>query len=75
VKTISLDPWQEIVGRLTAVNVEDDVVVLTMTVSNRQIKVKVPNLPIDPQEFLGKLVGLLRTDDPSQPFVLRRIKV
>ncbi|MEM3646462.1 MAG: hypothetical protein QXM87_08985 [Candidatus Bathyarchaeia archaeon] len=73
---VNLGRWEEIVGRLKALmNNGDGTTTLIFMVNLRVVKVKVPDETQVSSKLLGRRVGLLRTDDPGRPYIIRVIEM
>jgi len=66
--------WEELVGRLKAVKENGDgTVTLVFEIHGRTIEVVVLGAVETFKPFIGKRMGLLRTDNPAQPYRIRVI--
>lgn len=73
---INLGRWEEIVGCLKALrNNGDGTITLIFMVNLRVMEVRIPGEAQVFDKLLGCQVGLLRTDDPRRPYIIRVIKM
>lgn len=75
-KEVQLSDWQEIVGQCIDMHRDDENISITLRVNDQALKVVIPALNQDsfPSEFIGKRIGVLRTEDLTRPFVVREIR-
>jgi hypothetical protein len=75
-KDVLLSPWHEIVGKCIDIHQDAEEFSLTLKVNGQALKVVIPALNQDsfPSQFIGKRIGVLRTDDLTRPFVVREIR-
>jgi len=71
---MQLRAWEELVGRLVNVqNNYDGTTTLTVAVHNRMIEVNVSSGISDFKQFINCKIGVLKTNDPNRPFLVRII--
>jgi len=69
---MQLKAWQELVGRLVNVqNNYDGTTTLTVAAHDRIIEVNVPSGISDFKKLLNCKIGILKTNDPNRPFLVR----
>lgn len=74
-----LHPWEEAIGHLEALQVNEDEVTLTLTRTYRELKITFPRNSPEAQTITqtlantpkGTKIALLKTDDPQKPLLLR----
>lgn len=72
---VLLSPWHEIVGKCIDMHRDDENISLILKVNGQALKVIIPalNQNLLLPQFIGKRIGILRTDDPARHFVVRVI--
>lgn len=74
-RIIRLQPWEEVVGFLRSlINNEDGTLTQIMDTRTRSMRVGLHGCMENFEMLIGKMVGVLRTDDPKKPYVVRRIE-
>ena len=69
---MQLKTWEELVGRLVNVqNNNDGTTTLTVAAHDRIIEVNIPSGISDFRKLLNCKIGVLKTNDPNRPFLLR----
>lgn len=73
-----LRAWDEVIGTLTGIETTDtDIVALLTCTIEKHAAITIPTANSDIQQQLKKLLGrriaILRTEDPSKPFMIRLI--
>lgn len=69
-----LREWEEIVGRLINIRSNSDgTETLTVAVHSRIIEVNV-SCNMNLKQFINHEIGVLKTDDPQRPYLVRRVR-
>jgi len=72
---MELKIWEELVGRLTGVKINDDeTLTLTIVAHGQVMEVKVLRNTADFNELIHHKIGVVKTDDFKRPYLVRRIK-
>lgn len=70
----SLRLWEEIVGQLINVVAQNDYTILTILVGETPFKIRTISVEDNLKNRIGERIGILRTDDQEQPFLIRKNK-
>lgn len=70
-EVIHLLPWEEVVGNLQEITNEENKITLSFKEGIRLSLLPDPRLIGSLQEKVGKKIGILRTDLPSKPYLVR----